>query len=214
LAAQHDFYEILGVPRDADAAAIKDAFRQLALKYHPDRNKDPAAAERFKQIAEAYAVLSDPKKRAEYDARGHAGVAGFSAEDLFGNINFEDIVGGMGFGGSLFDRFFGHRTRSARGQDLEVQLTIPLERVLHGGEEQVRVGQPISCQTCHGSGGEDRHLAPAMQDLRRIGKEDPPGAARWRQLSADHAVLGLRWPWHFHRHTLPRVRRQWSDAAR
>ena len=96
MAGQDDFYEILGVPRDADDNAIKDAFRQLALKYHPDRNKDPAASEKFKQIAEAYAVLSDPKKRAEYDVRGRAGVAGFSAEDLFGGVDFDDVLGGLG----------------------------------------------------------------------------------------------------------------------
>jgi len=76
--ARRDYYEVLGVARDADAKAIKDAFRRLALKYHPDRNKSPDAESRFKEIAEAYAVLSDPEKRAEYDARGHAGVAGYS----------------------------------------------------------------------------------------------------------------------------------------
>ncbi len=96
MAGQDDYYEILGVPRDANEKVIKDAFRQLALKYHPDRNKEPAAAERFKQIAEAYAVLSDPKKRAQYDVRGRAGVAGFSPEDLFGGVDFDDILGGWG----------------------------------------------------------------------------------------------------------------------
>ncbi len=152
MADQDDFYAILGVPRDSDEKAIKDAFRQLALKYHPDRNKDPAAAETFKQIAEAYAVLSDPKKRAEYDLRGRAGVAGFSAEDLFGGVDFDDILGGLGFGGGIFDRMFGRRARPARGQDLEVRITVPLERVLHGGEEPVHIGHPMTCQTCHGSG--------------------------------------------------------------
>ena len=72
--AQRDYYEVLGVPRDADIKAIKDAFRRLALKYHPDRNKSPDAEEKFKEIAAAYAVLSDPKKRADYDARGAAAV--------------------------------------------------------------------------------------------------------------------------------------------
>jgi molecular chaperone DnaJ len=154
LAGHDDFYEILGVPHDADEKAIKDAFRQLALKYHPDRNKDPAAAEKFKQIAEAYAVLSDPKKRAEYDVRGHAGVAGFSAEDLFGGVDFDDILGGLGFGrgGGLFERLFGRRTKPARGQDVEVRVAIPLERVLHGGDQQVHIGHPMICEACHGSG--------------------------------------------------------------
>ena len=88
MAAQRDYYEVLGVARDADAKAIKDAFSDLALKYHPDRNKEVGAEERFKEIAEAYAILSDPKKRAYYDARGFAGVAVFSREHLFGGINF------------------------------------------------------------------------------------------------------------------------------
>lgn len=155
MAEPRDFYEVLGVPRDADGKAIKDAFRQLALKYHPDRNKEPGASERFKEIAEAYAVLSDPKKRAEYDARGYAGVAGFSPEDLFGGINFEDIFGGLGFdfgGPSVLDRFFGRRAAPRQGENLEVTLTIPLERVLTGGEETVHVSSPAACRACQGSG--------------------------------------------------------------
>jgi molecular chaperone DnaJ len=102
--AQRDYYEVLGVPRDADEKTIKNAFRELALKYHPDRNKEPGAEEKFKEIAEAYAVLSDPQKRASYDSGGFAGVAGVSPEDLFGGINFDEIFGGRGFG---FD-FGGH----------------------------------------------------------------------------------------------------------
>ncbi len=150
-----DYYEVLGVPRDADQKAIKDAFRQLALKYHPDRNKEPGASDRFKEIAEAYAVLSDPNKRTEYDARGYAGVAGFSPEDLFGGINFEDIFGGLGFdigGPGLFDRLSGRRAAPRRGRDLEVNVSIPLERVATGGEETVHLQRPAACQACQGSG--------------------------------------------------------------
>ena len=152
-----DYYEVLGVPRDADQKLIKDTFRQLALKYHPDRNKEPGAEERFKEIAEAYAILSDPKKRAEYDARGYAGVAGFSAEDLFGGIDFDDIFGGLGFefGGDLFDRFFRRRRRGpVRGADREFDLEIPLERVLTGGEETLRLPRETMCPACHGSRAE------------------------------------------------------------
>jgi len=155
LAEPRDYYEVLGVPRDADAKAIKDAFRQLALKYHPDRNKAPDASDRFKEIAEAYAVLSDPGKRAEYDSRGYAGVAGLSAEDLFGGINFEDGFGGLGFdvgGPGIFDRLFRRRTAPERGSDLEVSVAIPLERVLAGGEETVHLHRPVACQACQGSG--------------------------------------------------------------
>jgi len=155
--AQRDYYEVLGVPRDADQKTIKDAFRKLALQYHPDRNKEPGAEERFKEIAEAYAVLSDPNKRADYDARGHAGVAGFSAEDLFGGIDFDDIFGGLGFdfGGGLFDRFFRRRRRGpARGADQEIALEIPLERVVTGGEETLSVRHDVACPACHGSRAE------------------------------------------------------------
>ena len=149
---------MLGVAKDADQKAIKDAFRNLAMKYHPDRNKEPGAEERFKGIAEAYAVLSDPKKRAEYDARGFAGVAGFSQQDLFGGINFEDIFGGLNFdfgGGSPFEGFF-HRRRAEppRGANIEVDLLVPLERVASGGEEQVRLSRPVPCTACHGTGAE------------------------------------------------------------
>jgi molecular chaperone DnaJ len=156
--ALRDYYEVLGIPRDADAKAIKDAFRKLAMQYHPDRNKAPDAEARFKEIAEAYAILSDPKKRAEYDTRGHAGVAGFSAEDLFSGIDFGDIFGnhfadfGFGFGDGLFDRLFRHRQGPARGRDLEVHLIVPLERIFKGGEEMVRFSRTAPCPACHGSG--------------------------------------------------------------
>jgi len=111
---QRDYYEVLGVARDADSNAIKDAFRTLAMKYHPDRNKAHDAEEKFKEIAEAYAVLSDSRKRVQYDAGGFTGVEGFSAEDLFGGIDFGEIFGDAGFGldfggGGIFDRLFRHR---------------------------------------------------------------------------------------------------------
>jgi molecular chaperone DnaJ len=152
--AQRDYYEVLGVSRDADAKAIKDAFRALALKYHPDRNKEPGAEERFKEIAEAYAVLSDPKKRAEYDARGFAGVAGFSPEDLFGGVDFDDVFSGLGFsfGGGLFDRFFRRHAGPEPGANIETELVVPIERVATGGEEAVRVRRFASCATCRGTG--------------------------------------------------------------
>ncbi|HEY0665231.1 MAG TPA: molecular chaperone DnaJ [Gallionella sp.] len=157
ISAQRDYYEVLGVARDADQKAIKDAFRNLALKYHPDRNKEAGAEERFKEIAEAYAILSDPKKRAEYDARGFAGVEGFSREDLFSGINFDDIFGGFdfGFGGSNpFESFFHRRRGPARGANIEVELRIPLERVASGGDETVRLRRPAACPACHGTGSE------------------------------------------------------------
>ncbi|MEN8261345.1 MAG: molecular chaperone DnaJ [Pseudomonadota bacterium] len=158
-AAKRDYYDVLGVPRDADEKAIKNAFRALAMQYHPDRNKAPDAEERFKEIAEAYAILSDPNKRREYDTAGHAGVAGFSTEDLFAGINFDDLFGGLGFnfgsgfGGGPFEGFFHHRrTGPERGANLESDLEIPLERVLNGGEETVRIVRPATCASCKGTG--------------------------------------------------------------
>ena len=119
---------MLGITKDAGQKAIKDAFRNLALKYHPDRNKEPGAEERFKEIAEAYVILSDPKKRSEYDARGFAGVAGFNREDLFGGINFEDVFGGLDFDfgiDNLFSGLFRHRQKgSPHGPNVEVDLYI------------------------------------------------------------------------------------------
>lgn len=152
---------MLGVTKNADQKAIKDAFRKLALKYHPDRNKEADAEEHFKEIAAAYAVLSDPKKRTEYDSRGFAGVANFSAEDLYGGINFDDIFGGLNIdfgGGSLFDGFFSrHRQpkEAQRGGNLEASLSIPLERVARGGAETIRLNHPATCPACHGTGGKD-----------------------------------------------------------
>lgn len=143
------------MPRGADQKAIKDAFRTLALKYHPDRNKEPGAEERFKEIAEAYAVLSDPKKRADYDSAGFAGVAGFSPEDLFGGIDFDSIFSDLGFGlgGGIFDRFFRRRRAGPlRGEDIEIEATIPLGTIASGGEETIRFGRIAVCPDCNGSG--------------------------------------------------------------
>lgn len=165
---------MLGVAKDADQKAIKDAFRNLALKYHPDRNKESGAEERFKEIAEAYAVLSDPKKRSEYDARGFAGVEGFSREDLFGGINFEDIFGGLNFdfgGGGLFEGFFNrHRKGSARGANIEVELSITLERVAMGGEEKVHLKHPASCSACHGNGAKDGTTPKICEECHGTGR--------------------------------------------
>lgn len=147
---------MLGIAKDADQKAVKDAFRTLAMKYHPDRNKETGAEEKFKEIAEAYAVLSDPKKRADYDARGFSGVADFSQEDLFSGINFDDIFGGLNFDfGGPFEGFF-HRKRTApaRGANIETELFIPLSRVAAGGDETLRLRHPAACPSCHGTGAE------------------------------------------------------------
>lgn len=158
-ADQRDYYEVLGVPRDADAKGIKAAFRRLAMRYHPDRNKAPDAEAHFKEIAKAYAVLSDPKKRSQYDAHGASAVAGFSHEDLYGGINFEDLFGDLGFDfsgfkGTQFNDFFGtHRSnRTPHGPNQEIELRVPLERVASGGEEVLRYTRDVRCSACQGSG--------------------------------------------------------------
>ncbi len=155
--APRDYYATLGVARDADEKAIKSAFRTQALKYHPDRNKDPGAEEQFRAVAEAYAVLSDPKKRADYDAGRLSGDGEtMSPEDMFSGVDLSDLFGGLGFdvgGGGRFDHIFRRRPSGPpRGGNLEVDLVIPLSLVATGGEESVRVRRPVTCTTCNGSG--------------------------------------------------------------
>ncbi len=140
-----DYYSILGVERSADAATIKKAYRKLAQKYHPDKNPgDKQAEEQFKQITEAYAVLSDPEKRRQYDQFGAAGFQQrFTQEDIFRNINVGDIFG-SGFGGEdLFSQLFGgagrssRRPRSTKGQDYSMQISIPFRLAIQGGERRI-----------------------------------------------------------------------------
>lgn len=148
----------------------------LALKCHPDRNKDPGAEATFKEIAAAYAVLSDPEKRTQYDTQGFAGVAGFSEEDLFRHVDFGDLFGGFNFdfgglgfgaGGGLFDRFFRRRRAGPpRGENIDVELEVPLARVMTGGEERVQVTRAVGCPACRGTGAKDgtkRHRCETCQ---------------------------------------------------
>ncbi len=155
---ERDYYEILGVPRDADLKSIKDAYHRLAMKWHPDRNKAPDAEERFKEIAKAYAVLSNPEKRAQYDAHGFEGIAHFSEEDLFRGVNLGSLFGDLGFGfgaggDSIFDRFFGSGIqRPRRGQSLRIDLELPLTHIAKGGKETVEYSRPVNCASCNGYG--------------------------------------------------------------
>jgi len=181
MATQRDYYEILGVEKNADLKTIKNAFRKLALKYHPDRNKSADAEERFKEIAKAYGVLSDKKKRAQYDARGFSGVENYSYEDLFGGMDLGDIFGGLGGesgltsgfgGGGLFDRFFHrHPTETLKGNDLHTKLKVPLETVLRGGEELVRFSRPITCHDCKGTGAKPGTKPRTCQECNGTGKK-------------------------------------------
>ncbi|MCL4243922.1 MAG: DnaJ domain-containing protein, partial [Candidatus Dadabacteria bacterium] len=149
---RRDYYEVLEVERTASHQEIKKSYRRLAMQYHPDHNKSPDAEEKFKELSEAYSILSDSDKRARYDRGGFAALDGMSAEDLFSNMGFGDIFG-RGTG-SIFDDIFGFgrgRRGPARGQNVEVELVVPLKRILTGGEETVRYTRTVACSECGGS---------------------------------------------------------------
>ncbi len=151
--AERDYYEILGVPRDASAEALKQAFRRLARQHHPDVSDDPAAEERFKEINEAYAVLSDDQKRSAYDRFGHAGVQGAGGVPDFGAMDFADIFEEFfGFGRS----WGGQRSRNAprRGADLQYTVHLSFEEAVFGTDKEIEITRDESCRTCDGSGAE------------------------------------------------------------
>jgi len=165
LAQKRDYYDVLGISRDASQDEVKRAYRRLAKKYHPDRNKDDpkTAEEKFKEISEAYEVLADKDKRSRYDRYGFAGVSeefgsgGFDWSDFshFGDIN--DIFGG-GFndffgGGSLFDFFFDRRRGGpSRGQDIKYGLEITFEEAAFGTEREIEIYRDERCDACNGTG--------------------------------------------------------------
>lgn len=167
--AKRDYYEVLGVPKNADESAIKQAYRKLAMQYHPDRNPgDKAAEEKFKEAAEAYEILSNADKRSRYDRLGHAGVdgnsgyggggGGFSnAEDIFSA--FGDIFGDMG--GSPFESFFGgggggqRRPQGQRGSNLRIKVKLSLEEIAQGVTKKIKVKKQTTCNVCNGSGAKD-----------------------------------------------------------
>jgi len=164
MSTKRDYYEVLGVQKNASHDEIKSQYRKLALKFHPDRNKSHDAPEHFKEISEAYAVLSDSEKRKVYDTYGHAGVDNrYSSEDIFrgSRVNFEDIFGSgfesifesiFGGGGFRFGGFdFGGFGRE-RGADLVYDTTITLEDVLKGKREKIDLPSKVDCDNCKGSG--------------------------------------------------------------
>ncbi|MDH3519116.1 MAG: molecular chaperone DnaJ [Myxococcales bacterium] len=174
--AKRDYYEILGVPRDADAAALKTAYRAIAMRDHPDRNPgDAAAEERFKDASEAYAILSDTEKRRAYDRFGHAGVGGGAPGGFqdFGDLGgftdlFDDLFGDL-FGGA--HRAGGRRrSRGQRGADLRYNLEIGLADVLEGFESKIKIPKMRVCKTCDGSGARPGTSPETCGTCRGVGQ--------------------------------------------
>jgi molecular chaperone DnaJ len=167
---KRDYYEILGVAKSATADEIKKAYRKVAMQFHPDRNPgDKAAEEKFKEAAEAYEILSDQDKRAQYDRFGHAGVAGNARGGYGGgNMNMDDIFSQFGdiFGEDIFENFFGGnargraqggRPRGSRGSNLRIKIKLNYEEIARGASKTVKVKKYIICNTCNGNGAKDKN---------------------------------------------------------
>ena len=179
--AKRDYYEVLGVGKDADEGAIKKAYRKMAIKYHPDKNPgDKAAEEKFKEAAEAYEILSDAQKKARYDRYGHAGVdpnaggfgggGGMTMDDIF--QQFGDIFGD---GGSPFESFFGGggrtrtRGRGQKGENLRIKVSLTLEEIASGVKKKIKVKKFIVCDACDGTGAKDKNSVQTCTTCRGAG---------------------------------------------
>mgnify|MGYP000126448571 FL=1 len=173
--AKRDYYEVLGVSRNATADEIKKAYRQLAKKYHPDVSKEPNAEEKFKEIQEAYEVLSDEQKRAQYDQFGHEGPSmggfGFNGFGDFGDFGpfsaFDDILNSF-FGGSTSRAK--DPTAPRRGADLQTSITIEFEEAAFGVEKEIQIPRNETCTTCSGTGAESRQDISVCSRCRGRGK--------------------------------------------
>jgi molecular chaperone DnaJ len=174
---KRDYYEALGVDRQATQEQIKQAYRQLAMQYHPDRNPAPDATERFKEIAEAYAVLCDSTKREQYDTTGHAGVsARWSTEDLFRDFGFADSFGGRSADlESIFGVRFGGRGRrgpvNPHGADLRYDLKLTLDEAAKGGERVISLTRSDRCKNCGGSGAKPGTQPVACAECQGSGQK-------------------------------------------
>lgn len=174
MSTKRDYYEILGVDKNADESTIKTAYRKLAMKYHPDKNPgDHQAEEMFKEAAEAYEVLSDPDKKSRYDQFGHAGVdsqfgsGGFDWSNFSHRGDFEDIFSGFE---SIFGNFFGggrsSRSRQEaqnRGEDLKIELSLSLKEIYTGTSKTIKISTKDSCAKCNGTGSEDGKVSTCTQ---------------------------------------------------
>lgn len=164
--SKRDYYEVLGVAKTASADEIKKAYRKIALQYHPDKNPgDKAAEEKFKEAAEAYDVLSNPDKKAQYDRFGHAGMSGAAGGGFGGGgMRMEDIFQNFGdiFGDDMFGSFFGGggrqggRRQGSRGANLRVKLKMDYKEIAEGANKKIKVKKYVGCQVCAGSGAKDK----------------------------------------------------------
>ncbi len=177
--AKRDYYEVIGIPKNAGLDEIKKTYRKLALKYHPDRNPgDKEAEEKFKEATEAYEVLSDSKKRATYDQFGHSGLGGgFDWTQDFSRVrtDFGDIFGDLFRGGSFFGNFFeegfGGRTSYQGGSDLQVNLSITLREAAAGTEKYINLTRLEKCPVCNGTGakkGTGKKICPQCQGRGQV----------------------------------------------
>ncbi|OSZ82886.1 molecular chaperone DnaJ [Chitinophagaceae bacterium IBVUCB1] len=168
--AKRDYYEVLGVSKSASADEIKKSYRKIAMQYHPDRNPgDKAAEEKFKEAAEAYDVLSNTDKKAQYDRFGHAGMGGVAGGGFSGQggMRMEDIFQNFGdiFGDDMFGSFFGGGQRSggggrrqgSRGANLRVKLKMSYAEIANGANKKIKVKKYVPCNTCNGSGAKDKN---------------------------------------------------------
>ena len=187
MSTQRDYYDILGIPKGAGDDEVKKAYRQMAMKYHPDRvpaEEKKKAEERFKEISEAYAVLSDSQKKQLYDQYGHAGIdSRYTTEDIFRGTDFSSIFGGTGGLGDIFEQFFGDsgldvfggrstsRGRRRTGEDIQLQVNISLEEVSSGVEKDITFTRYDKCSSCNGSGieaGSSKTVCPTCRGTGQV----------------------------------------------
>lgn len=211
-----DYYHILGVPPNASEEEIKKAYRRLVMKYHPDRNPDPDATEKMKEINEAFAVLSDPVKRQKYDRYGHKGLEGYTLDDIFGGVDFESIFAELGlrnifseffkgfdFRRSIFDSFFGEDSlwssktglkelTARKGADIHYELDIKLEDAFWGTGKKIKLSKTEICQACLGTGAAKGGLSICRrcQGKGQVIYEQRSGWSIFRQISTCPSCRG------------------------
>ncbi|NCX95051.1 MAG: molecular chaperone DnaJ [Chitinophagia bacterium] len=179
--AKRDYYEVLGVPKNASADEIKKAYRKIALESHPDRNpNNKEAEERFKEAAEAYSVLSTPEKKAQYDRFGHAGMGGNGGFGGGQGMNVEDILRNFGtsFGDDVFQSFFGsggrgggsRQPQGVRGANLRVKLKMSYAEICNGANKKLKVKKSVSCTSCAGSGAKDKNSITTCGTCKGMGQ--------------------------------------------